>query len=106
MADVALSEKPKGIRLQAVAIEGALVVVVSSDVVKFATEHHGEFWDPDAEVDGYRLKVDDEQVWLESVARHLNDELGESGDTLLTQALDKAISNAAEQGGEGIKYDD
>ena len=77
-----LTENPRRIRLQAAAIDGALVIVVSSDVVKFATEHHDEFWDPDADGDGYQLKVQDEQVWLESVARHLNDELGESGDTL------------------------
>ena len=106
MSEAHRTENPRRIRLQAVAIDGALVVVVSSDVVKFATEHHGDFWDPDAEGEGYRLKVEDEQVWLESVARHLNDELGENGDTLLTQALDKAIYNAAEQGEEGIAYDD
>jgi hypothetical protein len=101
-----LTEKKRGIALQAAAIEGAIVIVVSSDVVKFATEHHGEFWDPDAtEGDGYRLKVSDEQVWIESVARRLNYELGESGDTLLTQALDKAIYDAADQGEEGVDID-
>ena len=100
------TKDPLAIRLQAIAAEGVLVVVVSSDVVKFATEHHGDFWDPDAEGDGYKLKVADEQTWLESVAQHLNDELGEDGSTLLTQALDKAIYNAADQGEEGLKYED
>ncbi|HWX30995.1 MAG TPA: hypothetical protein VNZ53_26600 [Steroidobacteraceae bacterium] len=99
MSDAPVSSNPVA-QLQAIAGEGVLVVVVSADAVKFATEHHESFYDADN--DRYMVKVADEQTWLESVARCLNAELGESGETLLSQAFDKAIYEAVDQGEEGL----
>lgn len=89
--------------LECHAADGVLTITVNAATVKFATENHPTFWNP--EDDTYRFKVADANEWLESVARHITDER-EDGSTLLTDLFDKAIENAVEQGEEGLADED
>lgn len=85
--------------LQCVIAEGALVIIVSASVVKYATEHHPDFYDADNDV--YLIKVADEQEWLRSVSRRLTEQF-EGGSTPLSELFDKAIYKAVDQGDEGL----
>lgn len=85
-------------------VDGVLTITVNAATVKWATEHHEAFWDP--ETDTYRYKVEDADVWLDSVCERINTELGEDGSTLLTQMFDKAIETAVEQGEFGLADED
>jgi hypothetical protein len=89
--------------LECKVVDGVLTITVNAATVKFATENHEEFWD--ADTDTYRYKVTDPAEWLESVCRRINAELGEDGSTLLTRMFDNAIYEAAEQGEEGLDYE-
>lgn len=83
---------------------GVLKISVNAATVKFATENHPDFWEPDT--DTFRYKVADQKEWLKSVARRINFELGEDGSTLLSRMFDKAIIDAIEQGDEGLVDED
>jgi len=89
--------------LQCVVADGALIILVSADVVKYATEHHEAFYDHDHDV--YRFKVADPQVWLQSVAKRLTAEF-EGGSTPLSRLFDQAIETAVDQGDEGLEDED
>lgn len=77
---------------------GAIRISVDAATVKFATENHPEFWDP--ETDTYHYVVLDPSQWLRSVARYITDER-EDGSSRLTDMFDSAIKEAIEQGEEG-----
>jgi hypothetical protein len=83
--------------------DGLLMITVSADIVKWATEHHPEYWD--ADTDTYSIKVANKREWLRSVVRAINHE-AEDGSTMLSDMMDKAIELAAEGGEEGLEYDD
>jgi len=79
-------------------VDGCLVIAVSGDVVKFATENHPAFFDGDQQTVG----IENSEVWMRSVVSALNAE-GEDGSTRVTRVLDEAIQFAVEQGYEGVK---
>ena len=88
------TKDPK-VPLEAKVERDAIVIRVGRDTVKFATENHPTFWNP--ETDTYSLRVADPDEWLRSVVLHINDER-EDGSSLLSDLFDKAIEAAAEQG--------
>lgn len=81
-------------------VDGAIRITVDAATLKWATEHHDTYWLPDT--DTYSVKVADQDEWLQSVARHIEDER-EDGSSLLTDLFDKAIEAAVEQGEEGLE---
>lgn len=79
-------------------IEGdAIVIRFTADAAAFAFEH-----DPQAQ--SPQPPVTDKAAFLRDVLDCLTSER-EDGATLLTDALDRAMRKAAEQGSEGIDYD-
>jgi hypothetical protein len=95
--------------LECCVANGVLTITVNAATVKWATEHHEAFYNPDAETENgeesYTVKVKDAKVWLEEVAMQITDER-EDGSSLLSDLFDKAIENAAEQGSEGLADED
>lgn len=91
--------KHQRIPLQCLVGDGTLVILVSADIVKKATETHPDFYNADNNV--YLIKVADEQEWLKSVAKRLTEEF-EGGSTPLSELFDKAIYKAVDQGDEGL----
>ncbi|VUF54073.1 hypothetical protein [Escherichia phage Fraca] len=51
------------------------------------------------------IKITDKELFLEEVVRELNAE-SEDGSTLIHEALDQAVSNALDNGADGVEYDD
>lgn len=95
-----LTKEKRLFPLQCIAGDGVLVILVSADVVKYATEHHPDFYNHDSDV--YMVKVDNEQQWLESVASRLTEQ-HEGGSTPLSELFDKVIYTAVDQGDEGLE---
>jgi hypothetical protein len=85
-------------------VKGQIVVSVGQRVLKFATEHHPEFWDGETLEDQPYIKIEDINVFMDEVVNAINDER-EDGSTLLTDMLDAAIKSAVENGCEGIDHD-
>lgn len=98
--------KPK-LPLRCIVRAGVLTIEVDAATVKFATENHPGYWNEHTDArHGGKVKVTNQRTWLRSVRDAINRELGEDGSTLLTEMMDKAISEAVEQGEEGLLYDD
>ncbi|WIJ42568.1 hypothetical protein QPK06_05165 [Aeromonas veronii] len=51
------------------------------------------------------IKITDKELFFEEIVRELRAE-SEDGSTLIHEALDQAVSNALENGAEGVEYDD
>lgn len=93
------TSKTKLSALKCEIVNGLLTITVSADLVKYATEHHPDFYDVDSDV--FRVKVADEAEWLKSVSHRLT-HVEEGGSTLLSDVFDAAIYAAVDQGDEGL----
>ena len=84
--------------------KGQVIIVVGKRNLKFATEHHPEFWNGAvASAGGPFLKISDMAKFQAEFVRAINDER-EDGSSLLTDMWDAAIKNAVEDGCEGIDH--
>jgi hypothetical protein len=86
-------------------VKGQIIIVVGKRNLKFATEHHPEFWNgSSASADGPYLKIDDISAFQREFVNAINAER-EDGSSLLTDMWDAAIKKAVEDGCEGIDHD-
>lgn len=86
-------------------VEGQIRIVIGKRNLKFAAEHHPEFWNGEgASADGPFLKIDNLGLFQRAFIDAVNDER-EDGSSLLTDMMDAAIKKAVEDGCEGIDHD-
>lgn len=78
----------------------SLVIEVSFDVLKFATENHPELYED--ELDKGRYVVTDVTIFAKEVVRELHKE-EEDGTTPVHSLLDKAILDAICNGAQGVE---
>lgn len=81
---------------------GELVIRIGVDTLKWAAEHHEDFWLPST--DKYTVAVSAPVKFAREVVKELRRE-EEDGSTLVHLMLDKAIAEAVEQGAEGLDLD-
>jgi hypothetical protein len=98
--DSSASVRRDDVPLTCKVVDGAIQFAIGEKVLAHATNICPRLWD--AEKDRGRYRVTDPAVFAEAVAHELNDER-EDGSTLLTDALDKAVEEAIEQGAEGVE---
>lgn len=84
-------------------IEGVLTIEVGIETLKWAAEHHEDFWQP--ETDKYAIVVAKPEKFAKDVRDALTRELGEDGSTAMSAMLDQAVLKAVENGSEGLDYD-
>lgn len=86
-------------------VKGQVIIVIGKRNLKFAAEHHPEFWNgASASADGPFLKIDDLSKFQRELVNAINAER-EDGSSLLTDMLDAGIKAAVEDGCEGIDHD-
>ena len=87
-------------------IEGdELVIRLPMEVLITATTHCDDLATYDEEKGDYRkVEVTDPQAWMKAVVTELNSE-SEDGTTPVHIMFDKAFSEAAEQGAEGLRIE-
>lgn len=91
--------------LRCKATGGDVDIAIEMATLCFAAENHPDFWDGVSPASVPNIKITDVQQFALEVAREINKE-SEDGSTLLTRMLDRAISNAVENGCEGVDFND
>jgi hypothetical protein len=86
-------------------IEGdCLVVRIGIGTLAGAATNCEHFWDGESGTDVPCIKIDDDRLFAEEVARYLTVE-EEDGSTLLTGVINQAIINAVEDGCDGVDHE-
>lgn len=86
--------------LRCVIKKKTILIEVGFDVVKFATEHHPELYDPERDCGTYA--VTDIPEFAKEVVNAINKE-EEDGSSPLSDLFDGAIMDAICQGAEGVE---
>ncbi len=90
--------------MRCVVKDGVLSITIGIGTLAYVAAQHPEFWDGKSGLDVPCIKVTDEEVFANEVANELNRE-SEDGSTRVTRLIDAAISEAVDQGAEGIDND-
>lgn len=89
-----LTDKPLRVELNA----DQLIISVGKDTLLHALETGRSYGLGD-------ITITDKELFLKEFVRELNSE-SEDGSTLIHEAFDQAVSNAIENGAEGVNYDE
>lgn len=89
--------KPTGLPMRCAREGDELVVRLHKDTLAFAAANHPEFWDGQSDADTPNIRVTNKDKFLAAIVHQLNEE-GEDGSTIITRAIDKAITLAVESG--------
>ncbi|MGL4233465.1 MAG: hypothetical protein ACRCWJ_19020 [Casimicrobium sp.] len=84
------------------AMSDGILITISNDQLRFATEQHPHFWDGESGIDTPNLAILNLENWKKDVANEINDE-AEDGSTEITRITDEAIVNAFQWGSEHIE---
>lgn len=92
------AKQPLKVRLA----KGVLTISIGVETLKWAAEHHDEFYHP--YTDKWSIVINKPNEFAKDVVRALRDE-GEDGSTPVHYLLDKAIAEVMENGSEGLDED-
>ncbi len=92
----------RNIPLRCRVVDRVLTIEIGISTLKGAAEQHDSFWQP--ATDKCSLVVDDADLFARAVRAELLRE-GEDGSTPVRRMLDAAISEAVEQGADGVDFD-